>query len=129
MTPEAISEQLKGLTDQYPWALMLAICIGFGAAMKRADFEWFPPKRIPVAVAIFSMVFYPAWLFFQGDDYRYNLIFANAAVGAVLGLGSTGIHQLIKENKDMLAKIPGVGLLVKVMPLNGDTAPPFKPKE
>lgn len=114
-----LGEQATSFVNEYPAVAMVFICIGLGAVLKKARF--FPNNRIPLVMAILGTVLYPTWVFFRSFDYRYDQLATNAFWGLAIGLGSTGAHQLLKENKDVLAKIPILGLAMKLLPEDNGT--------
>lgn len=106
---EPYLDQLQNLVLVVPFAVTALLCIGAGAAAKRAQF--FPDQQIPFWLGMLGGVAYPLIAWQMNQDYRSGLWALNAAIGLVTGFSSVGIHQMIR-NSPFLSKLPILKLLV-----------------
>lgn len=119
-------DQLKAIMDLHPFFWVFGVCIGIGACLKKAKF--FADERIPLVMLVLGAALYPTFAYLANQDYARDLIAKNAVLGAAMGWSSIGAHQMIKQNRDLLEKIPLLGLAFKFLP-NGNTEILTKPPE
>lgn len=103
-------EQLKGVLDLHPVALLFLFCMGLGVILKRSRRT--KDDNIPMWLGLVGFVTYPLLALANNHDYTAGLLLRNAMLGAIFGWGSVGAHQLIKQ------KFPGLSWLI---PSTGDT--------
>lgn len=110
-------EQLISFLDElkHPSVITLLLCINIGAALKRIP--KFADWLIPLALAIIGAASYTFLAYKFDQDYRADIYINNIGLGALLGFGSVGIHQFIRQNKT-LRDLPVLRFLV---PPNGNT--------